>query len=88
MIPKGGDVIWGGIDWSPEDGFQCLPKRIANNQGFTEKKSLTTHQLNETKTHYGRLISFGKAISERPSDMLKIEPKPFKVCLKVSDEKI
>ena len=28
MIPKGGEVIWGGMDWSPEDGFEChTPKQ-------------------------------------------------------------
>ena len=80
MIPKGGEVIWGGVDWSPEDGFQCLLKKNGNNNGFTEKKSLRLHNPNKTKTHYGRMISFGRIVSERPSDMLEVERKPFKVC--------
>ena len=80
MIPKGGEVIWGGVDWSPEDGFQCLPKKNGNNNGFTEKISIRSHNPNKTKTHYGRMISFGKIVSERPSDMLEVERKHFKVC--------
>ncbi|KAL6953866.1 Phospholipid:diacylglycerol acyltransferase 1 [Sarracenia purpurea var. burkii] len=31
MIPKGGDTIWGGLDWSPEEGYECIAKKIKNN---------------------------------------------------------
>ncbi|CAD5181320.1 unnamed protein product [Musa acuminata subsp. malaccensis] len=37
MIPKGGDTIWGGFDWSPEGGYECSPKKHKNNDSHASK---------------------------------------------------
>ncbi|OWM83060.1 phospholipid:diacylglycerol acyltransferase 1-like [Punica granatum] len=65
MIPKGGDTIWGGLDWSPEGFASCSSKRSKNNYGNSTKG----HQ--RKKVNYGRLISFGKDIAETHSSMIK-----------------
>ncbi|GAA0169092.1 acyltransferase [Lithospermum erythrorhizon] len=31
MIPKGGDTIWGGADWSPEESHECQGSKQKNN---------------------------------------------------------
>ena len=62
MIPKGGEVIWGGTDWSPEEGFQCSSRKRKKDE---VSKELGLH--GKPMAHYGRLLSFGKATSEAPS---------------------
>ncbi|CAK9310603.1 unnamed protein product [Citrullus colocynthis] len=66
MIPKGGDIIWGGLDWSPEDGHIPSKRKQKNNDtrngdGDTSSK----------KVHYGRIISFGKDIAEADSSEIE-----------------
>ncbi|KAJ4816588.1 phospholipid:diacylglycerol acyltransferase [Rhynchospora pubera] len=51
LIPKGGDTIWGGLDWSPEEGSVCPPDKEEYSNGI----------------NYGRMISFGKDIAEAPA---------------------
>ncbi|KAK4784940.1 hypothetical protein SAY86_001629 [Trapa natans] len=70
MIPKGGETIWGGLDWSPEGVFSCTSKRSKNNNGNVS----TSYQ--PKKINYGRLISFGKDISDAHSS--KIERTDFR----------
>lgn len=76
MIPKGGETIWGGLDWSPEGVSSCSSKRSKNSNG----NGTTTHQ--PKKINYGRLISFGKDIAETHSS--KIERTDFRVLFLVS----
>ncbi|KAL1811328.1 hypothetical protein DCAR_0623387 [Daucus carota subsp. sativus] len=61
MIPKGGDTIWGGLDWSPEEGYSP-GKRDQNNNGTeTPDNSEDENLISDAKhAHYGRIISFGK----------------------------
>ncbi|XP_072978471.1 phospholipid:diacylglycerol acyltransferase 1 [Typha angustifolia] len=81
MIPKGGDTIWGGLDWSPEDGYACNPKKHKANGSQdvnSEKMGFHTQDLN-----YGRIISFGKDIAEASSS--KIDQIDFRDAVKVNN---
>ncbi|XP_031110519.1 putative phospholipid:diacylglycerol acyltransferase 2 [Ipomoea triloba] len=75
LIPKGGETLWGNLDWSPEEEYNC--------SSVTKKYQLTSILSNSNKTDlrssqikaatkYGRIISFGKASSELPSSQLSI----------------
>ncbi|GFY80475.1 phospholipid:diacylglycerol acyltransferase [Actinidia rufa] len=65
MIPKGGDTIWGGLDWSPEEGYECIAKKMKNNE-IVEQNGKGS--LDNTKhVHYGRIISFGKDVADAKS---------------------
>lgn len=73
MIPKGGDTIWGGIDWSPEEGY-CHGKRNQRNNNDTQVsgQSETESLVSQSKhANYGRIISFGKDVAEASSSELK-----------------
>lgn len=81
MIPKGGDIIWGGVDWSPEEGYRCSRKKDEKEvvEGLTEIKDSTPKDLGphgKPMAHYGRLISFGKDCAELAAH--RLERKPFK----------
>jgi len=75
MIPRGGNTIWGDLDWSPEEGYQ--PSRRKNSNNNTQ---LTDQDSNETNSvNYGRMISFGRDVAEAPSS--EIEMTDFRVRL-------
>lgn len=83
MIPKGGEVIWGGSDWSPEEGFRCSGDKDdkLNGEDVTDNKHATSKDLGphgKPMAHYGRLVSFGKDVAELAAH--RIKRKPFKVC--------
>ena len=73
MIPKGGDTIWGGLDWSPEETCNCNVKKVKNND---------TKEAEPYRVNYGRMISFGKDIAEIHSS--KVERIDFRVSLSLS----
>ncbi|XP_012573333.1 phospholipid:diacylglycerol acyltransferase 1-like isoform X1 [Cicer arietinum] len=79
MIPKGGDTIWGGLDWSPEEYYNCSAKKQKNNDTSgafkNDKANIVKKNIN-----YGRLISFGKDNAELHSS--KLERLDFRECLK------
>ncbi|XP_059644850.1 phospholipid:diacylglycerol acyltransferase 1-like [Cornus florida] len=81
MIPKGGDTIWGGLDWSPEEGYIPSKERQRNNDiqssGQNESESLVSQAKN---VNYGRMISFGKDIAEAHSS--EIERIDFRDAIK------
>ena len=89
LIPKGGETIWGNLDWSPEEGDECdfAKKR------YTQPSLLDNNDTNNSDgkmgfrikepVRYGRLISFGKATSQLPSSQLpnlgsKVLLSPFR----------
>ncbi|XP_043719686.1 phospholipid:diacylglycerol acyltransferase 1-like [Telopea speciosissima] len=77
MIPRGGDTIWGGLDWSPEEGYVCSPKKQRNNDTTVAANNVTDSVLSQTKSsNYGKIISFGKDVAEMGSS--KIERKDFR----------
>lgn len=65
MIPKGGDIIWGGLDWSPEEGY--VPNKRKQNALLTSQETNKTYVVN-----YGRLISFGRDVAEARSSEIEI----------------
>ncbi|GKV13927.1 hypothetical protein SLEP1_g24886 [Rubroshorea leprosula] len=62
MIPKGGESIWGGLDWSPEGGFNSAGKKLENN--YTYNQNADESFANTKNVNYGRIISFGKDVAE------------------------
>ncbi|CAI9100675.1 OLC1v1037824C2 [Oldenlandia corymbosa var. corymbosa] len=80
MIPKGGDTIWGGLDWSPEEGYECCTKKSKNGNNETGAPNDSGNSGNATKVHYGRIISFGKDVIELHSS--KIERVDFRGAIK------
>ncbi|KAK9280828.1 hypothetical protein L1049_003717 [Liquidambar formosana] len=84
MIPKGGDIIWGGLDWSPEEGYVPSKKRQRNNGTQIAEQNETGSQVSQTKRgNYGRIISFGKDVAE--ADSSEIEMIDFRDAVKGSN---
>ena len=75
MIPKGGETIWGGLDWSPEDGVECKSKKKKPNDSEVSKDvNGAPVEVNLEPVNYGRMVSFGKDVAEVPaSDIEQIE---------------
>ncbi|KAL2507014.1 putative phospholipid:diacylglycerol acyltransferase 2 [Forsythia ovata] len=73
LIPKGGETIWGNLDWSPEEHHVCDSAKKKYQQAFdnngNNSDSRTRFQIQEP-TKYGRIISFGKLVSDLPSSQL------------------
>lgn len=75
LLPKGGDTIWGNLDWSPEEGNSCDLDKKANAQlstgdvNFNHSDGTRGFRVKEP-VKYGRIISFGKAASQIPSSRL------------------
>ncbi|KAI3461341.1 hypothetical protein Pfo_018004 [Paulownia fortunei] len=67
LLPKGGETIWGNLDWSPEEGHVCDSAKKMYQQHFDLKGNNTDgrriFQVQES-TNYGRIISFGRTASE------------------------
>ncbi|XP_026450968.1 phospholipid:diacylglycerol acyltransferase 1-like [Papaver somniferum] len=81
IIPKGGDTIWGGLDWSPDEGYDCNPKKTKRNNSGVVDQNGTVAEVCITKTaHYGRMVSFGKDVAE--ADPSEIERTDFRDALK------
>ncbi|XP_057977691.1 phospholipid:diacylglycerol acyltransferase 1-like [Malania oleifera] len=72
MIPKGGDTIWGGLDWSPEECSAPSKKKLRNNDNQIEAQNETGRMISQSKTvNYGRIISFGKDVAEAHSSEIE-----------------
>lgn len=65
MIPKGGDTIWGGVDWSPEDGYDCIPKKNKSNVTQISADNRTVSVGSQySHVNYGGIISFSKDVAD------------------------
>ncbi|KAJ4801020.1 phospholipid:diacylglycerol acyltransferase [Rhynchospora pubera] len=76
MIPKGGDTIWGGLEWAPEDGYECSngqkkQQKNGNSDYHKGKGNKTNTGVNRPRVHYGRIVSFGKDVAEVPSSVIE-----------------
>ncbi|MCD7462674.1 phospholipid:diacylglycerol acyltransferase [Datura stramonium] len=75
MIPRGGDIIWGGLDWSPEEGHS--PCKSKSRDDAAQISSHHENQTTDSKAKYysyGRMMSFGKDAAEaHPSDLKRID---------------
>ena len=75
LLPKGGETVWGNLDWSPEEGYNCESEEKRQLQALSKEnntRSSTDKSLFQVKHHkkYGRIISFGKEASEVVSSQL------------------
>ncbi|XP_047317017.1 phospholipid:diacylglycerol acyltransferase 1-like [Impatiens glandulifera] len=67
MIPKGGDTIWGGVDWAPEEGHVPNKRRQKINTSEESGQNETNDDISPAKSaNYGRMVSFGQAVAEAP----------------------
>lgn len=72
MIPRGGDTIWGGLDWSPEEGCVSGRKKHRNNDPQTANGGESESLVSQVKkVNYGRIVSFGKDVAEAPSSEIQ-----------------
>ncbi|KAK6153573.1 hypothetical protein DH2020_013212 [Rehmannia glutinosa] len=68
MIPRGGDTVWGGLDWSPEEGYvPSTRKQTTNNTQLSVSAEDETTKSKPRHVHYGRIVSFGKDVAEADS---------------------
>lgn len=68
MIPRGGNTIWGDLDWSPEEGNSCARKREKKNETQIADQAGSENAVCKAKSaNYGRIISFGQDVAESPS---------------------
>lgn len=77
MIPKGGDTIWGGLDWSPEGYYNCSAKKLKNNSTQNAGQFGERNKSSKAGVNFGRIISFGKHVAEVHSS--EIERIDFRV---------
>ncbi|XP_010278272.1 PREDICTED: putative phospholipid:diacylglycerol acyltransferase 2 [Nelumbo nucifera] len=78
LIPKGGETIWGDLDWSPEEEYNCdseWKKNLkASSRDQSHKTNISDGQLGfrvKESVKFGRIISFGKMASKLPSSELR-----------------
>lgn len=82
LLPKGGDTIWGNLDWSPEEGHSSdsekkgIAKLSSSDINFNHSDGTRGLRIKEP-AKYGRIISFGKAASQLPSS--RLPPPDLKV---------
>lgn len=78
MLPKGGETIWGGLDWSPEQGYVASKRKENTSQPENSTGSEDGNIEPKVKhAHYGRIISFGKDVAE--ADSSDIQRVDFRV---------
>ncbi|OIW05843.1 hypothetical protein TanjilG_23629 [Lupinus angustifolius] len=69
LMPKGGETIWGNLDWSPKDRNNCDHEKKGPAKHFASDGSQYSSymqkglQLKESIDH-GRIFSLGNAVSE------------------------
>lgn len=63
LLLKGGETIWGGLDWSPEEGHECSSKK-KNSNDLTAGHNRMLDLANSSRVKYGRLLSFGKDVAD------------------------
>ncbi|KAK3040410.1 hypothetical protein RJ639_026815 [Escallonia herrerae] len=76
MIPKGGDTIWGDLDWSPEGDYKCVAKKLKNNATQIVSQNGKRISRDAKCFNFGRIVSFGKDVAEVHSS--KIERVDFR----------
>ncbi|XP_026424743.1 putative phospholipid:diacylglycerol acyltransferase 2 isoform X2 [Papaver somniferum] len=83
LIPKGGETIWGNMDWSPEEEYDCYPTKTKYVQSALTESSQSTNETDgklgfkvKDPVRYGRIISFGKTTSQvQSSNLPSFDPK-------------
>ncbi|KAL7152363.1 hypothetical protein ABFS83_04G092400 [Erythranthe nasuta] len=67
MIPKGGDTIWGGLDWSPEEEYSPRGRKRNTNNNDTDYSEDEKDEGKRKRAPFGRIISFGKDVADADS---------------------
>ncbi|XP_071742409.1 phospholipid:diacylglycerol acyltransferase 1-like [Rutidosis leptorrhynchoides] len=84
LIPKGGDAIWGTLDWAPEADHDCVAKQVKKindtTQAAVDDDDDDDDDDKSVTLNYGRIISFGKDVAEIHSS--KVERVEFKGAVK------
>lgn len=62
LLPKGGETVWGNLDWSPEEGHVCDPATINYKGNNTD--GIEAFQVQES-TNYGPIVSFQNKVSHQ-----------------------
>ncbi|CAN8277820.1 unnamed protein product [Cochlearia groenlandica] len=76
LLPKGGEAIWGDLDWSPEEeDHTCVFSNRKSSQPLVthlDTRNISTKPEYSVKepVKYGRIIAFGKRASQLPSSQL------------------
>ncbi|KAI3754157.1 hypothetical protein L1987_53935 [Smallanthus sonchifolius] len=70
LIPKGGDTIWGTLDWAPEAGHDCAAMKVNNNESQTSGQNMKQDSDSSKSVNYGRIISFGKDVASLHSSKI------------------
>ncbi|OIT36012.1 PREDICTED: putative phospholipid:diacylglycerol acyltransferase 2 [Nicotiana attenuata] len=77
LVPRGGETIWGDLNWSPEVENICHKSKARHLQSSSKESngndtdSRRSFQVKELPK-YGRMVSFGKEALELPSSQLSI----------------
>ncbi|KAL1823910.1 hypothetical protein ACET3Z_010688 [Daucus carota] len=71
MLPKGGDTIWGDLDWSPEEDYKCSVQKLMNNDSKIVGQTGEESSENANCVKYGRMISFGKDLAQESSSKIQ-----------------
>ncbi|WOG92667.1 hypothetical protein DCAR_0311942 [Daucus carota subsp. sativus] len=71
MLPKGGDTIWGDLDWSPEEDYKCSVQKLMNNDSEIVGQTGEESSENANCVKYGRMISFGKDLAQESSSKIQ-----------------
>ncbi|KAK8515709.1 hypothetical protein V6N13_139321 [Hibiscus sabdariffa] len=83
LVPKGGEAIWGNMDWSPEEEHVCDLSKKRYSRFSLSNNNVNNSDLKigfrvKDPVNYGRIISFGKAASVLHSSQLPtVDPKEF-----------
>ncbi|MED6206024.1 hypothetical protein PIB30_023091 [Stylosanthes scabra] len=65
LMPKGGETIWGDLDWSHEEGNNCDPVNKRYEEQFINNNTYNGSDDKQKKPiKYQRIISFGKAFDQ------------------------
>ena len=83
LLPKGGETIWGNLDWSPEEGHACDFSKKRYSQASVGDKDTNGSDVKmgfrvKESDKYGRIISFGKETLQLSSSQLpSVDTKVF-----------
>ncbi|CAL0333999.1 unnamed protein product [Lupinus luteus] len=75
LMPKGGETIWGNLDWSPKDRNNCDHEKKGPAKHFasdgSQYSSYTQKSLQvKESTNHGRIISLSNAVSQLPDSLV------------------
>uniref|UniRef100_A0A6M2EDR2 Phospholipid:diacylglycerol acyltransferase n=1 Tax=Populus davidiana TaxID=266767 RepID=A0A6M2EDR2_9ROSI len=83
LLPKGGETIWGNLDWSTEEGHACDFSKKRYSQASAGDKDTNGRDVKmgfrvKESDKYGRIISFGKETLQLSSSQLpSVDTKEF-----------